>query len=394
MPVANVLAQYWAKLEATFDTPQAVAATDAVNLEELTLEPSMEWEEVVQHVGTASLQDEIAGVEGGSWSAVAWLQPGAVGNDYDPDIGPALLKPAMGSATVGSSTAVYEFDDSVALSTQLSRYIAGSGNDMLWEQGNGCWVESGTIDWSGTGIPKLTLSGGFARFEYLYGAPTVDGVHSSSVTTINVTTGMIDQIRSSGSLLVKFDAEDNSGSGYAVTAVDVDNEQLTISPGLAGGLSGGEKIIPLAPSQTLAATGILGGVSGDLQIDTVSHAMLDSKLDWTTGLKPITGEGTANRPSGIVLAEERKVSVSLSAAFRQEMAKHAGIGYRRTTATRGLVQRIGVATAGKRLTITTPAVRFGVAPVSLPNADFGQFALAGTCRQSSTAGDEMKLTFS
>ena len=63
MPVGHVLAQFWAKLESTFDTATAFAAADAINVEELTIEPSFEWEVINEHVGTASMQSECAGVE-------------------------------------------------------------------------------------------------------------------------------------------------------------------------------------------------------------------------------------------------------------------------------------------------------------------------------------------
>lgn len=395
MPLGHVLAQFWAKLESTFDTATAFTAADAINVEELSISPSFDWEVINEHVGTASLQSECAGVEGGEWSAVCFIQPGAQGDDYAPDIS-AILEAAFGTLTqVASTSSTYTFSDTAANSLQLGRRVAGTGNDYLWEGANGAWVETGELSWDGGSMPRLTLSGGFASYEFVMGAPTVGGAEAAGQTTITITAGDIYKIRTNGNMLVAFGTSDNGGAGYAVTAVDYSASEITISPAIQTGedLAGGEQVIPFALSQTIATTNKLCGVNGDLQIDATSVGMTVSNLSWSTGLMPIQNEGTASKATGVVLAERRSIELELNAYFRDEHGAHLGAAWQRSPVLRDISQRIGVATAGSRMTINTPAVRIGVSPLELPDADVAQIVLAGIARQDATAGDELSLVF-
>ncbi len=147
----------WVKAEATYDTVQAVAATDAVNLIDLKLTPEWALEASQEHVGTASHQREIAGLKSGKWSASSYLMPAALG--VAPDIGP-FLTAAFGLETiVGSTSVTYSFLDTIPPSSiQLARYCGAK----LMEIATGCWVEQVEFELQGGAAPKVSFSGGFA----------------------------------------------------------------------------------------------------------------------------------------------------------------------------------------------------------------------------------------
>jgi len=87
--------KFWGKVEAAFDTVEAMGTADALPLVELTITPTKDYIKSRERVGSASLQTEVASSEGGTWSAKAYVKPNGTTVTTAPDIG-QLLKAAFG----------------------------------------------------------------------------------------------------------------------------------------------------------------------------------------------------------------------------------------------------------------------------------------------------------
>lgn len=375
MPATGVQQQYWVKEEATFDTALAETATDAVNLIELSIEPEMNFDKTIEHTGTASLQNEIEGKRGGKWTAVSYIMPVSVGTE--PDAGP-FFKAAMGSVS-GSDYSLTDSQTSIP-TLQIIKYAG----DNLYEIINGCWVEEMSIESVGGSAPKVTFSGGFASYGWCYGGATVSSGSGTSVT-LNADHGNRVGVNS----LVKFDTEDNSGAGYRVTAVSGD--VLTISPTLAGPVSASDAVAPVVTTQTLTGT-IQGGISGDLTIAGTSVGVISYKMTLSTGVKGLDQEATSNRANRVVRVA-REVSGECQFYFLESEDSTELLGRAWYDTQIALVHRIGPATAGSRLTITTPSVRFNVSQIETPESDEAVWSGTFMARQSAAAADELSVDF-
>ena len=148
-PVYGVDSKGWAKLESTFNTAQTLVATDAIAFVDLSFEPSKAWTKSAEHTGSATLQTEIAGLEGGSWSATCYVKPsGTAGTAPDGGLS-ALLTAGMGSIDDASSYVEYNLTAAAPQTLQIAKY-AGAG---LYEQITGAWVESVEED----GLPMVSI---------------------------------------------------------------------------------------------------------------------------------------------------------------------------------------------------------------------------------------------
>lgn len=377
----GMLQQFWGKLESAFDTVSAEAATDAMDLISLEIEPTLDFSQVVSHVGTGSLQEEVEEKRGGTWTATSYVRPGALG--VEPDIG-ALIEAAFGAKTIVGGTSVqYDLSDTVCPSLQLVRYAGAN----LYQIANGSWVETFETDITGADEPKLTISGGFASYGYVYVGGTVAGVEPAAETDIVMSAN---HAQLAGvNALVKFGSEDNGGAGYRVTAVDFTTETITISPGLANPLVGGEAMAPVVVSQTLAGA-TQGGIACGLSIDATAIGLISGKMTLATGIKPLDREASSNRATGLVRVP-REVTGELETYFLTENTQYLGGSWNGTL--RALIQRAGPDTAGSRMKINTPKSRIEVTPIEIPEAEEVTTTMAFRARQNAAAADELTLLF-
>ena len=377
-PIVGIDAQHWAKLETTYDTVSAFASGDAVPLLEISIEPSKEFHKSMEHTGSASLETEIAGIKGGTWSCSAYAKPAAAGTA--PDINP-FLTAGLGTETIsGGTSATYSLSNS-AQSLQIGRY-AGAG---LYEVINGCWVESVEIEITGNDEPKFTFSGGFASYGFVYDGATIA---SGSGTTITVNTAHVGKIQKNA--LIKIGSEDNGGSGYTVTAVDNTAETLTITPTLAGSVSASDVIEPVVPGFTLTASTILGGVNAGLTLGGTSVGMISTKYTISTGIHGLNKEATAETSTRLARGA-REVTGELNFYYLSENAAQLGQAWDGTT--RAVNLRIGEDTAAKRCKVNAPAARLEVSGLEIPEAEEATFTAAFVCRKSAVSNDELTIVF-
>lgn len=373
----------WAKSETTYDTVIDYAAGDQVCLTELKIDPSKDFEKSDEHCGTASLQDEIAGLEGGTWSAVSYFKPNAVG--VAPDVG-AMLAAAFGTETVSGGVSVTyalnEADNPKSL--QLSRQ-AGDG---LFEQVNGAWVESVEIESTGNSAGKITFSGGFATYSHAFGG-TLGAIMAGAATTATLTTGHGGRFRKNA--LVKFGTDDNSGAGYRITSVDNTAETFVFTPGAAVGAASGDAVVGLHITGSTSGT-ILGSIANDMSIGGSSVGVISTKISFATGIHGLdkeSGAGKANRLS----RGKREISGESQVYFLDdETGTHLGLAW--DGATTAIVQRIGANTAALRVTHTILKARIEVVPIEIPDSDEATTMIRWVARQSSAAGDEYSMLWS
>lgn len=375
--------KFWAKAEASYDTVQAFAAGDAIAPRALKLEATKEFHLSKEKVGTASAQAMIGGQRTAKWSLTTEIATNAAGTA--PDIG-EVLKAAMGTETVSGGVSVtYAFNSSAPGSLQLGAY----GGPGLYEVGNGAWVEQFDLELKQNDEPTFTFSGGYATHGFVYGC-TVNTSALSSATTVYYTTAHKGNVTKN--VRVKFGSEDNAGAGYLVTAVDdtVSPPALTISPGLANGVSAGAVIAPFVPSQTLAGT-ILGGVSAGLSIDATTVNFRGAKISVKTGFHGRDKEASQDRPVG-VLRGPREVSGEIDFTFEDTAtAMYQGRAWSGTT--RALILRVGANTSGARMTINIPKAFIEVVPLERAGMEETTFKLKFRALQNSAADDEMTIVF-
>ena len=375
MTATAIQSKAWGNLETTYDTVLAMASTNAVDFVSFDITPELSFEALQSHVGTASLQGEVEGMQGGKWSLAVEISTKGAG--VAPDYG-FLLEAAFGTETVSASTSVtYSCDDTNAKSLQL---VKCSG-DNLYEVINGAWVEQ--VDWKiEAGKPgMITFSGGFATYGHYFGGSTVDGAHSTSDTTIDVLTGTGVHYRPNA--LIKFGTEDNSGAGYTVVSVSADS--VTITPGLAAGISDLDAVTAMQISHAPAGT-VRPGINCGYSVGGTAIGVIESNVSFKTAIRPLDKQATSDRPTGLVVGQRREITCDDQVYFLDENGKYLGAAWNGTV--QNIIRRAGVNTAAERMKLNTPACRLNVVPIELADSEVGTAKLSGLARQNSAAGDE------
>jgi hypothetical protein len=376
--------KFFAKAEVTFDTNLAFAGTDALGLESLKIEPSMPWQPTNERVGTASAQAFVKGMRGGKWTAVSYVKPNGAG--VAPDIG-ELIRAAMGTETVnGGVSVVYSLADAAPVSLQLARRVG----DGLYEVINGAVVEQMDLELQGNSPPKITFSGSFATYGHLFGC-TVAANALAAATTVQYTTTMKGSV--SKNARVAFGSEDNAGAGYLVTAVDntVSPPTMTISPGLANGITLGDAIKPLTPTPSISGT-ILAGVGSGLTIDATAFGAISSKWSLKTGFHLLDKEATADRPT-YAARGKRELAIEHQIYFLDQ-TNGTLIGRGPDGVAHSISTRFGENTAAKRMIAAAPSAwLMDMVPIEVPEADEALATIKHMAKQSAAAADEFTLSF-
>lgn len=381
-PVSGVEEQVWVAEETTFDTYETFASGDSLCVTECSIEPEQDWVPRGEKCGTASHQGDVKGQRRGSWSLKFYIKPKAAGTA--PAMSP-ILKVGFGNETITGGTSVaYSLADSNPGTIQIMR----KASDSLWEMAMGCVVEQIEIENQGGEIAMVTASGSFARYCWLYECVTDTAGYSISDTAITLGTG--EGRRVSIGALVAFGAENNSGAGYRVTAVDIDTDTITISPGLAGNLAASAlAVTPVVPAHSDTGSP-LGGIQSSLSIDSTSIGFRMAKVTLNTGHKLLEGEATRDR-AGRAGRGARSVTVEGEFYFLEENLSFLAAGWDGEALAFNL--RIGPNTAASRMKVDLPKVRMDVVPVPIPESDEVIYTLTGVAQQNSTAADELTVTF-
>ena len=392
LPV-GVQAKYFAKIETTYNTNSGFAGTTAVPLINLEITPSYEFHASKERVGTASLQREVAGIKGGTWSASMYAKPNGTTVTVAPDVG-EILKAAFGDENTSGDVTYRMHDGTNEVTTPLSLQIARHAGNAFYEVINGAWVEQVDLEIVGNAETVINVSGGFASYGWCYGGQ-INGTHSTSDATIQMYSNTSERIGVDSRIQFS-DGEDNSGAGYHVTAVDNTTDIITISPGLAGAVAGDTFIQPLTPAQTLTTNNPIGGVSCGLSIGGTAVGLISFKCSMKTGIHGLSAEASATAPNRLSLGA-REVTGEIQSYFltsetaAEDISRIVGGAW--NGATLALVARAGADTTKERMKINVPSARLEVSPVTLPEAEEATVTINFVARQSAANGDELSVDF-
>jgi hypothetical protein len=391
-PPVGIDARYYARVESTYDTVAAFVGGDAVPLLDLVITPTHEYHRSKEHLGTASLVDEIKGMSGGTWSATAYVKPNAAG--VAPDIG-EILKAAMGAETIVASTSVtYSLNSANPSTLQLARQIGTT----LYEVITGAWIESIEISVAGNEEPTISVSGGFATYGWVFGGAVSTATITALDTTFTLATAHRGKIGVNGRIQIGTD--NNAGAGYLVTAYAPSTGLVTFSPALGVTQTGATAIVPFGPTPTLGGF-IVGGISCGLSLDggTTQIGVISAKVAIQTGFRGLASEATTNKPT-FAARGLREVSVDLEAYFRDtENAIYVGkaldgLVSGSFAADANMILRLGENVAAKRMIINAPKARIDVSPLSIPESEETTAAIKLMPRKNAANDDEITIVFS
>ncbi|MGA1607353.1 MAG: hypothetical protein ACO4CT_10235 [Planctomycetota bacterium] len=382
-PVHSVQAQVFATVESAFNTVQAFAAADSVKVLEITITPDDGAIDPNEYTGSASEEAPILGRNsGGEWSVSFRAGANASASGTAPR-GWAFFRGACGGTPNTSLQWQVGLSDTVANSLQIGRKV-GTG---WYEQINGCGV-TGDIEYRVSNAEVVvTVGGRYTSRRVIHDGVSVSGSHSSADTTIDVASG--EGQRVDAGLLIKFGTEDNGGSGYTISSIATDT--LTISAGLANGLSGGEQVLPLLPTFTDNATTIRG-VSCSWSWDGGSTPVniIEATITHTTGIVLRDNEVTTSEAQGLLVGP-RQIRASVRAYYLEAHADT--IVEAKTLIAQDAYFRIGPDTSNARFYLDMPKFTTTTAPVVMDRGDAIVVEFEGRATKNSAAADELVMTW-
>jgi hypothetical protein len=371
--------KFFAKVETTYGTFVAPAATDAVKALNASFTFQQARENRMDSRTTRSLLERYTGKKQVSWSSEHYVIPsGAEGTA--PDVG-VMLKALMGTETVnGGVSVIYSLSDSQSGLTSLS--LVQHFNDVLMEAAKGAWVESCTISGKGGDAPRIKFEGGAADL-VTTGTSTTNG--ATSGTTVTVQTADADNFDVDS--VIKVGTADNSGAGFKVTAKSGAALTVNGSPAMGNGVS----VIPFVPTETTAGA-VLGGIAGSFLIDGVAVGVItEFEVTIKNNIKPISDEALNEKVSDFIVGY-REVSGSVTLRGRSDVIKYHAQRRTDITDTKDLRLAIGT-TAGKILTIDIDRAEWVNEGIDSPEADEITIKLPFVALASSAGADEITLTF-
>jgi len=389
--VPTYLEEAFVKAQATFDTWENFASTDAVSpvQRSLEMEPVQDVTPLNEAVGTQSYQGGTLSQRGGTFKGTFKVKPRALG--VAPDIG-EILKHALGVETVVGSTSVeYTLSDTVTPSgLQIVKHLEG----FMQETISGGIVSDLTIKATRNEDPTIEVNGAAAR----YGRIVKDVIGTGGVVTSATSCPVNDASR--GSFLepchVQIGDDNNSSDGYIITAHDdtAGSADFTFSPGLAGaGESAGEDVVPWVPQTRSEGGTVLAGVNHSLTIDGVSLGFMSATIKITTGLAGRDKEATTDRINGISKVGERVIEFEIEGLLKTGATGSAPLAGRAfDLAEHDIDLTIGNAAAA-RMKISIPAGEARVNATQHPESEDVTITISGRAKQSSSAADELSIMF-
>ena len=387
--------KFWGMVETAFNTVQKPVAADALPLLNLDINPTQEYLKNMERTGTASMLNEVAGKEGGTWSATFYVKPNGSTVTVPPDCG-AILKAAFGYED-DTSDVSYSCHSSGADKTEpLSLQFHKTAGTQHYETISGCWVESVEFSIGANELATITASGGFCSYGFAKGA-TINGAGSASNAYVVVDASQAQRFRAGS--YVQFretpsSVNNNSGNFYLVTGIDSATHKVNLSPN-AQVFDDDSTIESAAHAQTLTVNSPVSPVDSDLTLGGTSMGFISATVSYTTGIKARDEAGQAT-PVGLSLGA-REVSGSFNCFHDTNNAATADVSRIVADAWNGTtlaaVVRAGANTAKARMKIQLPAIRPEVTTVEIPEAEEATVTINFVGRVASNNGDEISVDF-
>jgi len=361
--------------ETTFGTIVQPTAADAMKVLKADFGFTQERKDRNEKGSTRSIISRITGRKSADWSIEKYLLPsGAAGTAPDD----ALLWEALfGTETIVADTSVaYSLLAEPAKSLCLFRDIGPHREALV-----GAVPTKLSLKWSGGDEPKVTFSG-MAKDHKFCGS---DALAAAATATSTIT---VDDARQFAvGMLIKVGDDDNTGSGFEITAIDYDTDQLTLDASVADEAIDAA-VIPLPITPTTAGD-VIPVIVGTFKIGGVTVYITEANFDIDQKVAFRNDEFGADSARGYRHPEFREVLCGFTLWFEKGAVKWLNDAKRFTE------QEIEVVlgdTAGKKLQVDANQVEFDIPKVEVPDNDECTIAISGKCLGSS-GEDEITMTF-
>ncbi len=347
------------KLESTYGELAFPAATDVLavlGVPKVTQEDQfVDSKEIVE--SRSKPARTWTGVGPGNWNLQVYARPS--GTPGTPPQESALVEAALGAKAINAGASVV-YTPALVLPSLSLCFREGH----TWHFVSGAKVAELKANLTKKDLVTLDFSG---QFQKVVRAGTSETVAGSTTSLISLSVG--DAALFDVGARVQVGGENNTAAGYTITAVDDENDTITISPALAEAPAAGVAVTGYLPTGSLAGHTV-SGAEGTLTLAgaTITITGFDGSI--ANALNPDEDEIA---PAGFITAIDegtRSASGTINARFRRT---YAGWFRRARSQTQGAVVVSAGSVAGKR---------FGL---SLP------YAVLNT---PSTDGDEIRRTIS
>ncbi len=178
----------------------------------------------------------------GDWSLPMYFRPSGTAGAVPQ--GAALFKALFGKQTITGGTSVaYDLEKVLASVSIWLKY----GTTVFFAAG--ATVNQCKLSVTKKGAFKFDFSGGFMTMGWVGTDELAEAIDGDPVPVAEIE--VLDAKKYTSGGRIKIGTDDNGGAGYAVTAVDVATNLLTISPGCDTDQSAGAVVAPFLPAGTI-----------------------------------------------------------------------------------------------------------------------------------------------
>lgn len=297
------------KEESTRGTLVFPAATDALVLAgQGEVNQAATYTDSEELVGSRSLLDQFRdGLPAGEWSFPTYIRPSGVAGTAPQER--ALWKGLLGVETDGANDVAY----TPSVNLPSFSFWLKLGNVVLFAAGLS--INKLELKGSKKGAVTATWSGKFLKLGWCGEDALAEAISATPDTSVLVA----DASRFTVGARIQVGTDDNSGAGYAVTAVDTGTNTLTVNPGVGTPQLLGAAVVAFLPDPTFGGAPVEGR-ERTLVVGGVTTKYREFGLTVENGIEYLEDEvtGTTNEYPTDFLEGARKVSGSFSTVFRSD----------------------------------------------------------------------------
>ena len=330
------------KLETAFGELAFPSSTDAIAvLDAPTATQAESFTPSREIVDSRSLPARFrAAAPAGSWSLSIYARPS--GTAGVPPVEAVIMEAALGAKTVNAGASVVY---SPALELPSLSLCYREGHTAAFALG--CKVDSLKLNIKNKDAVGLEFAGSCKTVLRAGAEETVDG---STTEVLKLAAGGA-KLFDAGSR-VKVGAEDNSGTGYSVTAVDVSADTVAVSPALASAPAAGVAVSGFLPTASLAGAPVEGrSAAGRITLAGANLTIVSLDLEISNALKPDEDELTDDQYPSAIYEGRRQVTASISARF---LRKYTAWFQQARSQEQGALAAVLGANAGGKLRLDLP----------------------------------------
>ena len=352
----------------------ALSAGDRFDILSLNLTDTLEKIERVDKRQTANISEVVAGKRSVAWESESYVLCAAAGVAPDVD---KILRGAGLQPTVDSGVSVtYAFG-------ALEPFAILSDNEAVSQLAHGCVAETVEFSFDGTSLAKVSASG-IASYSVRCGTNTLSGDEAAAQTELSVTDADFFKVGA----FIQVGADNNSGDGYKITAVDTGANTITVTPALVTGASSGDAVGPCMPSGATTGNPI-AGIVGDATFNSATLCVIDGTLSVANEFGSEQDKFSVQSYESSPVVTDRRVNADLTLYGKRSNFLHWVNSDSVTGAP--LVITIGD-TAPNRVVITMPLFVQDVENLDIPETEFVTMKITGKGLKNA-GNDELSVKF-